>query len=96
MIKHVVCFKLVNNSSSNCAQTKKVLESMLGKVPTAKAVQVNINELQSDRSFDIMLEVIVDSWAMLDEYQKDPYHCNVVKKHMNGVTQQSIALDFEV
>lgn len=96
MVKHVVCFKLTENSPENCLQAQAVLKSMEGKVPSAKNIEVHINELHSPRSFDILLEVLVDSWAALDEYQADPYHCNIVKKHMNGVTQQSIALDFQL
>ncbi len=96
MIKHVVCFKLADNSAKNCEQTKQVLESMRGKVPTAKEVTVNIDELKSPRSFDIMIEVLVDNWEALEEYQNDPYHCEVVKKHMQAVSKQSVALDFGV
>lgn len=96
MIKHVVCFKLADNTTHNCAQAKQVLESMKGKVPTAKEIVVNMDELKSPRSFDIMLEVLVDSWEALEVYQNDPYHCNIVKKHMQAVSQQSISLDFEL
>ena len=96
MIKHVVCFKLADNSAKNCEKTKQVLEWRRGKVPTAKEVTVNIDELKSPRSFDIMLEVLVDNWEALEEYQNDPYHCEVVKKHMQAVSKQSVALDFGV
>ena len=96
MIKHVVCFKLADSNAHNCAQAKQVLESMKGKVPTAKEISVHIDELKSPRSFDIMLEVLVDNWEALEEYQNDLYHCNIVKKHMRAVSQQSISLDFEL
>jgi len=96
MIKHIVCFKLVENSEKNCLQAKTILESMVGKVPSAKNIEVHVDELKSPRSFDIILEVLVDSWDMLDTYQNDLYHCNIVKKHMHAVSQQSIALDFEI
>ena len=32
----------------------------------------------------------------LDNYQKDPYHCNVVKKHMHANASASIAIDYVV
>ena len=49
MIKHIVCFKLADNNARNCAQAKQVLESMKGKVPTAKEIAVNVDELKSPR-----------------------------------------------
>ena len=32
----------------------------------------------------------------LEDYQKDAYHCDVVKKHMHSVTKTSVAIDFEI
>ena len=58
MVKHVVCFKLTENSPENCLQAQTVLKSMEGKVPSAKNIEVHINELHSPRSFDILLEVL--------------------------------------
>ena len=92
MIKHVVCFKLKEGEDKKKA--KDVLLSMIGNVPTAKGICVHIDELKSPRSFDIILEVILEDFKALDEYQADPYHVGVVKKHMNAVAENSITLDF--
>lgn len=94
MIKHIVCFKLKDGESAQKA--KEVLLSMTGKVPTAKAISVGVDELHSARSFDIILEVLLDDFKALEEYQVDPYHCEVVKKHMHAVAEKSIALDFSL
>ena len=32
----------------------------------------------------------------LEEYQKDSYHCSVVKTHMHKVRESSVAIDFEI
>ncbi len=96
MVKHIVCFKLADNSAENCQKTRDIILSMRGKVPSAKSVDAHIDQLHSPRSFDIILEAIVEDWQKLDEYQNDAYHCNVVKKHMGEVAAQSIALDFEI
>lgn len=96
MVKHIVCFKLSNNSENNCKLTQNVLLSMRGKVPVAISVDANIDQLHTARSYDIILEVVLESWEKLEEYQSDPYHCNIVKKHMHSVTETSIALDFEI
>ncbi len=96
MIRHVVCFKLTDNSQANCVHARDVLISMRGKVPMALRIEAYIDELHTPRSYDIILEVWLDSYEALDAYQNDPYHCNIVKKHMHSVAAASIALDFSV
>ena len=96
MIKHIVCFKLKDGSRENCEKAREVLMSMDGNVPLLRGIAVNIDQLHSARSYDVMLEVLLDDWKALDAYQNDPYHCGVVKKHMHAVRESSIAMDFEI
>jgi len=96
MIKHIVCFKLKDNSLENCQKAKDVLMSMKGNVSLLKDIQVGIDFLHSERSYDIILETLFDSKEDLEAYQKDPYHCTVVKKHMHEVRSASIAIDYEI
>lgn len=93
MMKHVVCFKLADNSPENCAKAKEVLLSMEGNVPTLRGISVGVDFLHSARSYDLILEVLLDGPEVLDEYQNDPYHCGVVKKHMHAVAASSVAVD---
>ena len=81
MVKHVVCFKL--KKGEDPLKAKEILLSMKGKVPTLRGIEVGIDELHSDRSFDVMLTVLLDDFAALSEYQNDPYHCSVVKEYMH-------------
>lgn len=96
MVKHIVNFKLADYSKEKCEQARDLILSMRDKVPTVKDVQAHIDELHSERSFDIMLEVLVEDWNALDEYQVDPYHCNIVKKFLGSVSETSFAFDYEV
>lgn len=96
MIKHVVCFKLIDNSYEKKIKAKEVLLSMIGNVYMALDIKVGIDFLESARSFDVILEVILASKEKLDEYQNDPYHCNVVKKYMHSVVEKSISIDMEI
>ena len=68
----------------------------VGKVPMIKAIEVGVDLLHSQRSYDIILSVTLENMQMLDEYQQDPYHVNVVKKHMHSVASSSISIDYEV
>ncbi len=96
MIKHIVCFKLKDNSEEMLNKTRLILMSMKDNVPMIKDIEVGVDFLHSPRSYDIFLAVTLDSREALDEYQKDTYHVEVVKKHMHQVMESSVALDFDI
>ncbi len=94
MIKHIVCFKLKN--ISDATKAKEMLLSMDGKVPQLRSIEVGVDVLHSERSYDVILQVTVDSMQALEEYQKDDYHCSVVKPFMHAARQSSVAVDYEI
>ena len=94
MIKHIVCFKLKNPTEEECRKAADVLLSMKGNVELLRDIQVGIDFLHSDRSYNLILEVILDGKDALDAYQVHPYHVNVVKKHMHAVREASVAVDY--
>ena len=94
MIKHIVCFKLREGESAEKA--KEVLLSMKGNVPMLKEIEVGVDFLHSERSYDVYLSVVLQDKKALEEYQNDPYHVSVVKKHMHAVRESSVAIDFEI
>lgn len=96
MIKHIVLFKLADNSPENCEKTREILLSMDGKVDLLRGITVGVDKLHSARSYDIALEVILDDMDALEAYQNDPYHCGVVKEHMHKVAEKSVAIDFDL
>ena len=96
MIKHIVCFKLTDNSPENCQKAKEVLLSMQGNVPQLRGIEVGVDFLHSARSYDLILQVLLDDAAALDAYQNDPYHCDVVKTYMHAAREASVAVDCEV
>ena len=96
MIKHIVCFKLKNNSPEECQKAAEVLRSMEGKVPQLRGIEVGVDFLHSERSYDVVLSVLLDNEKALDDYQNDPYHANVVKPHMHAVRESCIAVDYRI
>lgn len=96
MIKHVVCFKLKNNTLEEKEKVTNVLMSMVTKVPQIWGIEVGQNVLDSKRSYDIILQVVVESLEKLEEYQNNEYHVNVVKKYMHEHAERSIAVDYEI
>ena len=96
MIRHTVCFKLENPTKESVEETCAILRSMEGRVPTVKKIYVGADYLHSPRSYDIILQVDLDSREALDTYQNDPYHVDVVKAHINRVAASVIALDCDL
>ncbi len=95
MVKHIVLFKLKNPTTEETEKAKSVLMSMEGKVPELRSIEVGIDFLHSGRSYDVALIVTVDDKDALERYQKNEYHCSVVKPHMHAVREGSVAIDFE-
>ena len=96
MIKHIVCFKIKEEYKNRIEEAKNTLLSMKGRVPTVIDINVVIDLLHSERSYDIILEVILESMEQLEIYQKDLYHCTVVKPLMHEIRSASVAVDYEV
>ena len=96
MIRHIVCFKLTDPSPAACEEAARVLRSMEGNVPMLRGIEVGCDVLHSARSYDVILQVLLDDADALAAYQQDAYHCAVVKKHMHAVTEKSVAIDYIV
>ena len=96
MIKHTVCFKLKDDSPEECNKAAQILRSMDGNVELLRGIEVGVDFLHSPRSYDIILQVLLDDEKALEEYQNDEYHCSVVKKHMHSVAESSVAIDFKL
>ncbi len=94
MLKHIVCFKLKDNSLENCEKAREVLLSMQGNVELLRDIKVGIDVLHSERSYDLILETVLDDEEALEAYQQHPYHVQVVKKHMHAVREASVAIDY--
>ena len=95
MVKHVLFCKLDEYSEENVKALVDVFMSMKGNVPCAREVFAAADFLRSGRSYDVMLEVTLDSKEALEEYQKDEYHVNVVKKYVHARVHQSATVDYE-
>ena len=96
MIKHIVCFKLKDNSEAEVKKAADILLSMQGNVSLLRGIEVGVDFLHSPRSYDIILQVLLDDEKALDDYQNDAYHCSVVKKHMHAVAESSVAIDYYI
>jgi len=94
MIKHIVCFKLKDPAEAEKA--REILLSMKGRVEQIADMEVGVDFLHSERSYDLILQVTLKDKEALEAYQNHPYHVSVVKKHMHAVRSASVAVDYEI
>ncbi|MFS1512125.1 Dabb family protein [Chengkuizengella sp. SCS-71B] len=94
MIKHIVFFKLKDGSQQNIAKTKDVLLSMKGKIPVVRHLEVGMDVLRSERSYDLSLIVEVESLEDLDQYQVHPVHKEIIT-YITKVKESVVVVDYE-
>lgn len=96
MIKHIVMFKIKDDYKSEILNAKARMESMINKIEEIRALQVGIDFLHSDRSYDLVLEVLLDDEVALNKYQINEYHITTVKDFMKKISEKSITIDYEL
>jgi len=94
MINHIVFFKLKDRSAESAQRTKEVLMSMQGKIPQLLALEVGIDVLRSERSYDVALISKFASLSDLDAYQIHPVHQEVIQ-YIRKVGDGSVSVDYE-
>ncbi len=95
MITHIVLFKLADPSAENVAATRDKLLSMDGKIDLLRHLEVGVDVIRSERSYDIALTTRFDSLEDLQAYQIHPYHAGEVVPHMKSVCSSIVAVDYE-
>ncbi len=94
MITHIVLFKLKDKSPRSIGKAWDVLLGMKSKIPQLRYLEVGIDVLHSERSYDIALVTKFDSLDELEAYQQHPVHLEVAK-YMTSVTESAAAVDYE-
>ncbi len=95
MITHIVLFKLADPTAENLAITRSKLLSMDGKIDLLRHLEVGVDVVRSERSYDIALTTRFISLEDLQAYQIHPYHAGEVVPHMKAVCSSIAAVDYE-
>lgn len=94
MLTHTVMFKLKDRSLENVQKTRDVLMGLKGKIPFLLEIEVGMDVLHSERSYDL---VLLSKFATLEDqnnYQVHPAHLEVLK-YMKTVVESAASVDFE-
>lgn len=93
-MKHVVLFKLKENSIESQNTVSSILKKMnTENCPMVESFSVNVDFLRSERSYDVILEVILPK-EELSTYANFPFHCEI-KKEFAPFVEKTITIDYE-
>lgn len=94
MLRHVVLFKLLNRDAENVKKVAQVLKGLENKIDLLKSLEVGIDIMKLDRSYDIAFIASVSNQEDLQRYQNHEAHIPV-KKYMGEVCQSIVSVDYE-
>ncbi len=93
MVKHIVFFKLKDNSQNSKEEVKNRLLSMDGEIDVLKSIEVGVNFSKEDRAYDIALITEFDSKEDLSTYASHPFHQKIIS-YMKSRAKSSKLVDF--
>lgn len=100
MIKHIVMWKLKEVSEcgdrlQNAKKMKHELEALKTKIPQIRHIEVGINNIPSDASYDVVLYSEFNNEQDLELYQKHPEHLKVAE-FIGKARERRAVVDYHV
>ena len=96
MVKHVVMYKLKDSSQEEKERIRGIFLSMLGRIPSLLSVEVGLDFLGSERSYDVVLTCTFKDEAAMEAYQKHPVHHDEVRPQIHAVRESSVSVDYMI
>ena len=95
MVVHIVMFAFKQeNKAENIQKAKGMLEGLVGKVPSLLSMEVGVDFMQSERSFDLVLTSTFADREALSAYAVHPAHLDVVN-FIKEAAEASKVVDYE-
>ena len=94
MITHIVFFKLKVPTPDNMKKGAEVLRGLDGKIDVLKSLEVGIDIIHKERSFDIALTARFDSIEDLETYRQHPEHVKVAE-YIKEASIRIASVDYE-
>lgn len=93
MFKHIVCFRFEDKKEAPVVKVK--IEALVGKVNTLRALEVGLDVLQSERSYDLVIIAAFDDRDGYETYAEHPDHV-AVSNYIAEVHGAAVAVDYLV
>ena len=94
MFTHIVLFKAKEPTEENLKFLEKTFLSMDGNIEELKQLEVGIDVIRSDRSYDIAIITRFDSKEDYLTYDVNEFHVEKVKKVIGSYIEASKTIDF--
>lgn len=94
MVRHIVMYKLINPTNENKQALVDKFLSMKGKIDLLVDINSGVDKVQSQRSFDVVLDCVFKSMEDLEKYRVHPVHLPVME-YVKGVVEKSHSVDYE-
>ncbi|HAX73081.1 MAG TPA: stress responsive protein [Firmicutes bacterium] len=100
MIKHIVMWKLKESNETlkleDGNQIKLALENLNGQIDGLIHLEVGIDFLHTDSSYDVVLYSELLNKQALDAYQSHPLHVKVASETVKPKVTSRIVVDYEL
>ena len=94
MLMHIVLFKLKDRRAEKVAKAREKLLTLAGRVPQLRSLEVGVDLIHAERSYDLALVTTFDSLADLQAYQAHPKHVEV-GGFMRPLCESIVSVDYE-
>ena len=94
MFTHIVLFKAKEPTKENLQFLEKTFLSMNGNIKELKQLEVGIDVIRSERSYDIAIITRFDSKEDYLVYDVNEFHVEKVKKVIGPYIEASKTIDF--
>ncbi|MDP0501240.1 MAG: Dabb family protein [Verrucomicrobiota bacterium JB022] len=99
MLKHIVFFRFQpeaegRDAAGNALEVKRQLESLPAKIAEIRALEVGVDMIRSERSWDLALYSAFDDLEAMKRYQVHPAHQEVIG-FIKKVASSIAAVDYE-
>ncbi len=95
MIKHIVMYKLKDRTEENAKALQQKFLSMRGKIQVLKDIRSGVDEVRSQRSFDVVLECLFESMEDMEIYRTHEVHLPIME-YVKSVVETSHSVDYTV
>ena len=95
MIRQAVMYTIKDEYKDKIPQLVANFYSMKGKIPGLLELEAGGDELHSERSYDLALITVFESWEAFKAYQTHPAHLPV-KAFMHEACSGSVSVDYEI
>ncbi|MFH1726488.1 MAG: Dabb family protein [Elusimicrobiota bacterium] len=94
MVTHVVFIKVKNRTPEDIEKAHDLLQSMDGKVPQLRYLEVGVDLLRGQHTYDLVLLAKFDSMKDLQAYKSHPFHAEVLEE-LRPLCEQIAAVDYK-